>query len=269
MKILVIGSSGRIGTEIKKQFEGYELICPHRDVYSEWHKKTKLNEISDFIQLNQVDAVFICSGVMDSNSCEMQLNDVNFHLPGNIIEATRPNSTRIVTFGTIMEIIAPNCNKYVKSKQRLQDFISRELEPERILSLKIHTVFGGGPPNPYMFLGQILDSLVKGVVFKMSAGTQLREYHHVEDVVVALKHLFECEVSGEQYISKGNPVQLKELAEYVFTFFDKQAMLRVGAIAHNSADNFEKVVSENVLLKSIPFRDARSAVAQYLKVYVN
>ena len=36
------------------------------------------------------------------------------------------------------------------------------------------------------------------------AGTQLREYHHVEDVVVALKHLFECEVAGEQYISKGN-----------------------------------------------------------------
>ena len=190
MNFLVIGASGRIGTEIVKQFNEHNAICPKREVYKFWHKTNKASDIRNYLDQNRVKAIFICSGVMDPEKNREEIFNVNYNLPKNIIESTAGSKIRIITFGTIMELVAPGLNQYVESKEKLQKYINSSESKDRVLSLKIHTIYGGKEPNRFMFLGQVLEALKTNQEFKMTSGNQLREYHHVEDLVKAIKHLF-------------------------------------------------------------------------------
>ena len=268
MRILLIGSSGRIGSQILKEFQDHEIISPERKVYSEWHNIEQIKNIQRYVEVNNIESIFVCSGIMNSSENERTILDVNFFLPANIIEATRSQRTRIIMFGTVMEDIAPDCNEYVRSKQRLQEFINREIQNERFLSLKIHTIYGGSRPNEYMFLGQILKSLKNQVVFNMSSGSQLREYHHVEDLVLAIKQLFINNISGIQHLSVGNPIKLKDLATYIFEYFGARSNLKIGSIPHNNLDNFSNILPSNSLIEEVRFRDPYEGITQYLEKYL-
>ena len=81
MKILIIGSSGRIGTEILEQFKEYEIVAPKRDIYLNWNQTNQLKSIQNFIDENNISSIFICSGIMDSSKDEKIIYDVNFFLP--------------------------------------------------------------------------------------------------------------------------------------------------------------------------------------------
>ncbi|MDA8957341.1 NAD-dependent epimerase/dehydratase family protein [Gammaproteobacteria bacterium] len=268
MRILLIGSSGRIGNQILKQFQEYEIICPSRETYSSWHQVEQLENIKNYIKANNIGSIFICSGIMNASESERLIFDVNFSLPANIINATRDFGSKIITFGTVMEVIAPDSNIYVRSKQKLQKFINNEEHNNRILSLKIHTIYGGGPPNEYMFLGQILKSLKNKANFSMSSGEQLREYHHVEDLVKAIKHLFVNNAHGNQHISVGSPTKLKDLATFIFKHFNALSSLKIGAISDNNLDNFEKILPANPLLEKISFRSPYQATVMHLENYL-
>ena len=268
MKILIIGSSGRIGTEILEQFKEYEIVAPKRDIYLNWNQTNQLKSIQNFIDENNISSIFICSGIMDSSKDEKIIYDVNFFLPRNIIEATRTLRTRIITFGTVMESVAPECNQYVRSKQKLQNFIDNENDNTRILSLKIHTIYGGCEPNEYMFLGQMLKSLKYKTTFNMSSGNQLREYHHVQDLVLAIKHLYENNIFGNQYMSSGKPIKLKDIAKFVFEYFEQISNLNIGSISHNELDNFEKTLPANSHIPNNSFREPCRGIVKYLENFL-
>mgnify|MGYP001180119159 CR=1 FL=1 len=266
MRILIIGSNGRIGSEIKKQFQEYEILTPPRSVYHAWHSEKKISEIEKYFETNKnINGIFICSGIMNSSKDPSEINKVNYLLPKNIIKSVKSKYTKIVLFGTVMELIAAGSTEYVKSKQRLQDFLNQECKHKKILSLKIHTVYGGLPPNNYMFLGQILESIKSLKNFKMSSGNQLREYHHVEDLVYAIKHLYKKDVYGIVDISTGQSIRLKDLATSIFTYFGKHNLLKLGAIKDNNLENYSYTLPRHSLTKNLKFRDAKNGIIEYLK----
>ena len=137
-----------------------------------------------------IPAIPECTGEELTDNLIKQIKpfNVNFHLPKNIILSNKNTNNLIVTFGTIMEDLSPDANNYTSSKNQLTQFIKTS-KIQNILSLKIHTLYGGDKPNAYMFLGQMLNSINKNEDFKMSSGKQIREYHHVDDESKAIKLL--------------------------------------------------------------------------------
>jgi nucleoside-diphosphate-sugar epimerase len=95
-----------------------------------------------------------------------------------------------------------------------------------------------------MFLGQMISALRAGRPFAMSAGTQLREYHHVADVAQAASRLLSLAPWPEEPVlalSTGRPVRLADLAMAVFTRMQRQTDLQIGALPSPQAENFERI----------------------------
>jgi nucleoside-diphosphate-sugar epimerase len=175
---------------------------------------------------------------------------------------------RTVTFGTIMERLAgdTSANAYVASKVQLGNFVAGfsagQVSP---LHIRIHTLYGGGPPDDFMFLGQMLHALVSGSGFSMSPGVQLREYHHIDDEIIAISRLVEAGNCGVMDLNHGAPVRLKELASHVFEQFDRRELLNIGALPGPAADNYETLFERTPLLKGLVFRDTLPAIVEYLR----
>ena len=115
-----------------------------------------------------------------------------------------------------------------------------------------------------MFLGGIFEALITNNEFRMSEGNQLREYHHVEDLVNAVITLETAGVTGEVTISSEAPITLAELASSIFQYFDSNDLLKVGAWETSSNE------VRNVELKRLPvlaectFRDPIEVIGPLL-----
>ena len=122
------------------------------------------------------------SGLLDPNRNYEDLLRINYHLPKNIIDGVRYLGMRVVTFGTVLERSLRPKNNYVTSKLALSNYIEAlDATYQTTSHLQLHTLFGKGQPNRFMFLGQILSALKKNKPFFMISERQLREYHHYDD----------------------------------------------------------------------------------------
>jgi nucleoside-diphosphate-sugar epimerase len=108
------------------------------------------------------------------------------------------------------------------------------------MHLRGHTFYGGAPA-PHLFLGQMYESLREGSPLRMSAGRQLREYAHVEDVATSIVALLGRDWARPETIdlSTGEPVRLSDLARAVFRAFDREELLQVGALPTPAGENLD------------------------------
>lgn len=132
------------------------------------------------------------------------------------------------------------------------------------MHIRFHTVFGATTPQPHMFLGQILTSLLSGDDFRMSSGTQFREYQHVDDVVAAIGIVTSNRGSASATISHGNPIQLGELAHSIFESFDRLESLKVGSLPDQVPDVTAPLGGKTPELADMEFRDTIPAVVSYI-----
>jgi len=128
----------------------------------------------------------------------------------------------------------------------------------------MHTWYGGENVSPSMFLGQVVDALMRNQPFKMSAGNQLREYHHIEDDVLAISEVINSGASGKIDISHGQPVTLRLLAETIFRSLGKLELLEIGALASSSFENNSYVFDRNLLYNSVNFRSTLENVPKWI-----
>ncbi|WGS19156.1 MULTISPECIES: NAD-dependent epimerase/dehydratase family protein [unclassified Bradyrhizobium] len=107
-------------------------------------------------------------------------------------------------------------NLYVASKVRLGDFIEDfSARWGRVIHIRMHTLYGGGPPSGHIFLGQMRDAIARKAQFEISHGTQLREYHHVADDVSAIIHLLQSDINGAFDLNHGQPIRLCDCHSYL------------------------------------------------------
>jgi nucleoside-diphosphate-sugar epimerase len=179
------------------------------------------------------DIVF-ASGLTDLARGATALDEANAAAPLRLIKATREWPTvRYLTIGTALEHVPAiaESNPYVASKRRLATGITDLLPVSRRLHVRLHTVYGGRPA-PHMFLGQIAKALSDGSIFRMSDGTQWREYHHADDIAGSLTRLLAgtWDFPAGFTLNSGQPLQLRTVAEAAFAHFSTLDRLHVGAL---------------------------------------
>jgi nucleoside-diphosphate-sugar epimerase len=154
-------------------------------------------------------------------------------------------------------------NPYLNSKREASELFE-ETDFQNYIHLQMHTLYGGENISPSTFLGQVADALMRNQPFKMSAGNQLREYHHLEDDVAAISEVINSGASGKIEISHGQPVTLRLLAETIFRSIGKLELLEVGMLASNSFENNSYVFDRNLLYNSVNFRSALENVPKWI-----
>jgi nucleoside-diphosphate-sugar epimerase len=265
--MFVIGGRGRLGQAIARQY-GADAVCVERAVYQDWAEPGAQAAIDAFFAplAGTGATVFVTSGLLDPRLAPEDIWKVNVTLPCNIIDAGCRHGVRVTTFGTVMEALLADHNPYVRSKVALGQYVARKAADGAAVShVRVHTLYGGGEPSPFMFLGQALGALRQASPFKMTLGKQLREYHHVDDDAHAIRLLDDAGVAGVLDLSHGAPVSLANLAQAVFDAFGAAGQLQVGAIPEPRDENYDTVFTRHPLLAQATFRDTLPAVVAYLE----
>ncbi|QHG63825.1 NAD-dependent epimerase/dehydratase family protein [Pseudomonas putida] len=266
----VIGSRGRLGQAICNRYAPADVVQLERGAYAGWCAADARAHIEAYFapRVQPGDVVFVCSGLLDPALGREALEAVNLDLPRNLIEALVPMGVQVVTFGTVMEEIL-TANPYVDSKRRLGDYVAEQHRlGAPVTHVRIHTLYGGGEPSPFMFLGLIAKALRSDARFAMTSGRQLREYHHVDDDAAAIYQLVDKRVHGVLALSHGRPVTLAALAQSVFAAADKPDLLGLGELADPPQENFEHIFSQPQVLADCIFRDTLAGVNDYMKALV-
>lgn len=266
----VLGSRGRLGRAIASSFNAEQVTALERAVYSEWSRNGASDDISRFFDSAAANnsVVYVAAGIIDPKALAEDHESINFRLPRNVIEGVTRAGLRVVTFGTVMEAIAGQnlANPYFASKAKLGEFVAEFSEVSTaVLHVRIHTLYGGGLPDRFMFLGQIFNAIINQDQFNMSSGTQLREYHHVDDDVAAIAVLLQAGAAGVVNLSHGDAITLRELAIYIFDEFGSSDLLNVGALPSPISDNYERIFEKEHMLKNAIFRDTLPSVTKYLQ----
>lgn len=274
----VLGARGRLGSAIVDFSSKNQLIALNRAIYSDWGSNHAADSVSRYFEPFQTQnndepqVIYVTSGLLDPALSREDHEIVNYILAKNVIEGATRVGFQVITFGTVMEQILGinSTNPYVASKAKLgcfvEDYASRH---PLALHVQLHTLYGVGLPSPFMFVGQLLDSLIKKDYFKMTPGAQLREYHHIHDEVQAIFAIAKANISGIIALSHGEPVSLKQLASCVFEHFYCANLLQLGALPEPPRENFDVIFRRPDVLDEVSFRDTLPSLVIYIHECMN
>ena len=268
----VLGAHGRLGSAIVASTELGQTIALDRSIYSHWACEGAADDVARYFEKSAspeaAGYVFVAAGITDPNRSPEEHHSVNYLLARNVVEGAQKCGLRVVTFGSVMEAIAGEGseNSYFASKVRLGNFVKEySAKHGNALHVRIHTLFGGGLPENFMFLGQMRNAIARGARFDMSDGLQLREYHHVDDETKAIAKFIQLNACGVIELSHGSSFRLRDLAIYVFKAFNCPDKLNIGAMPTPRHENFDFVFPRSPLLGEFQFRDTFPAVVEYLQ----
>jgi dTDP-4-dehydrorhamnose reductase len=266
---LVLGSRGRLGQSLLASIGADAARALDRSTYSDWWAADSEDRIAAFLEAASPTpgTVYVACGVIDPAASPEVHERVNMQLPRNVISGASKAGWRAVTFGTVMETMQPEhaASSYIASKIRLGRFVSELGSNPLPIHVRMHTHYGGKPPPPFMFLGEMLDSLSRRSPFRMSSGHQLREYHFVDDDTRAIRMTVASGLHGPVEISHGEPIRLRDLARQVFDAFGCPELLRVGALPMPAHENMERTFERTPMLKDMAFRRTVPSVIDYLR----
>lgn len=268
--IFILGARGRLGEAIHASQDPTRVEAPNHAVYSDWWQAGGSDDAARYFASKGADEtsiVYVATGIIDPGRPQEEHERVNFALARHVIEGAAKNGARTITFGTVMEKVVDDkgLNPYFSSKTKLGRFVEDFCATSSLaLHIRLHTLFGGRAPDPFMFLGQMQRAIESNSEFRMTPGMQLREYHHIDDEVAAIFRLASSQAGGSVELSHGIPVMLKDLATYIFAAQDRIDLLRIGALSGPINDNYKFLFERTPALKDLHFRDTLPAVADYL-----
>jgi nucleoside-diphosphate-sugar epimerase len=184
--------------------------------------------------------VYNCAGITDPSIDQNEINLVNFELPIFLSEQSNKLDFRLVSFGTVMELLPKYSvsNRYLESKLRFYKRLISDVNwLNRNIHIQLHTLYGGSQIHRHMFLGQIFHSISSKEMFNMSGGEQIREYHHIEDDAQAIKQLTSKTGGKLIDISHGQPERLKDIAIFLFNHFNSRELLNISTRIADKNDN--------------------------------
>lgn len=264
---LIIGGSSRIAQRYVAANPQEHFVVSHRQDVESWLSDSDGSGFERFVESLPIAPknVHLFAAVTDPRSNPEVVNAINVDLPATVLDVARSGGFAVTTYGTALEDLGPSANPYVESKRAVARLVDDAVNSGvDALHVRFHTVYGAELPQPHMFLGQILDALVADKPFDMSSGEQLREYHHVDDLVEALNLLSVTRPSRSVTISHGMPVELRVLAESIFSSFDRTNLLNIGAIASSPIEVFEASEIPALEFSSVSFREPIAGVVDYM-----
>jgi nucleoside-diphosphate-sugar epimerase len=260
---VVLGENGEIARGLAKHLTSSQLIVVPRREFLPWLDSSSirlLRFLEEIVTLstNPIN-IHVSVGVTNPASDSEVLDKINVELPNRIIASSKDLPVRIITYGTVHEYSKIQ-NPYIHSKRQLWKSIENFDDSYSVLHLRLNTIYSDLAPKEHMFLGQLLMSLRRAEEFHMSSGNQIRQFHHIEDLVAVVDDILGnpmesrfFDVCGQEYLT------LRTVAEGVLSHFGMDHLLRLGSMPENSSEVFQPPNLRNSVKESL-FRPAISGL---------
>jgi nucleoside-diphosphate-sugar epimerase len=108
---------------------------------------------------------------------------------------------------------------------------------ERFAETRLSAAWGrifhlyGPDEHPDRLVPSVIGALLDGRPALCTAGTQVRDFLHVEDVAAAFVNLLDSPVCGPVNIASGAPVSVAEVVTKIGRYLDRESMIQLGARA--------------------------------------
>jgi nucleoside-diphosphate-sugar epimerase len=244
----------------------------------------------DFAALLSFDAIIYCAaaGVQSSAMTDtLLIYQINAFLPIQIINYLNDNSFSGVwiSFGSYFEIgnnndvrlfseveVASSTlsvpNHYCLSKRLLTRFVSGDLHKINAYHLILPTIYGARE-NSIRIIPYIVGALREGRKLQLSAGIQVRQYLHCQDVVTLVALLLRGGyTTGIYNIANEKPIRIADLVQHIFSTFNQDSQLYLGTL--NTRDESMKylALSTEKIAKQIldwnPVFNIQKGIKEYL-----
>lgn len=251
MNILVLGSTGYLGTRVVKKLlrEGHRAICLKRgtssveDLRQQGVLESEIWDISDLKRhLDegiQIECMIQCAVCYEKKDVVLQeIFEANYAVPLKVImECINFGIEKILTIDTAL----PNdFNMYTKTKSQLAEmlkwyaqYIKSYNRKVYIRNILLENYYGEQEPNE-RFIPMVIRKLRENQPIDLTEGNQRRDFIYIEDVVNAIVFLAIDKELWDEYtnipLGTGEGPHIKEVVEYMKDIIGSSSRLNFGAI---------------------------------------
>jgi len=136
--------------------------------------------------------------------------------------------------------------------------------------LRLFNFFGEGMPGNF-FIPQLISSLKKKSVFKMTKGKQVRDFLYIDDVVKALLLAAKKKKSVNETfnVCSGKGIMLKKLVKEFSKYIDSKCKIEYGSLPYRKNEIYEMKGNNKKIKKLLGFRPEYSLSKAIKKVATN
>ncbi|MCR4327263.1 MAG: SDR family oxidoreductase [Nanoarchaeota archaeon] len=237
MKIVIFGSSGFLGTKLKKLFlkEGHDVIGTDLNGKDNFKiDATKIKDVEKIILQNKPDLVIDTIALTNSVECEKNPEKaklLNYQTAKNILDSVKKINVPMFFIsssyvfdgekGNYSEKDPPNpTNVYGKTKRMAEKGI---LEYEKGIVLRVDILYGfNGKEKP----NGAFDMILSNNEIKLREPNQLRQPLFIEDVPKAILHLFRKKEKGIFHLAETEKVTIYEFLKSLEKVIRKESKIK-------------------------------------------
>ena len=246
----------------------FKVIKLNNDTAHSWSESADSRLIHSFIVENNIvnSTIINCAGMINPKSSFKELLNANHRLPKNILEAASRNNVRFINIGTVMEDsrVFQVTNPYIESKRVFLEEVVDANQDKSFLHLQCHTLYSDLTYHPTMFLGQMIESIRTDEMFYTSAGYQIREYHHADDLAKIIVMLVTTSELGIQQINSGQSIRQKTLSRSIFSQFGKLSLLQINPLDSPAGENYDFFWPRHSFVAEDSFRKPVSGIIEMI-----
>ena len=276
--ILLIGSNGNLGSEIKKCFEstGYNVFVTSRNT-------------------NAVEAIFFDGSqqieLPKNLKIDLVINAANeYHFHPKFEEIKSMNkailgvaqkiflsdiSCPLVFFSSYLQYLPTDLqpwSDYTEIKSKASEFFKEYGKDRNVTTLELTLYDNYGGKRKDKFFDLVLDSINNKKVFKATNGHTVVNLTHVSDIVKNLKSFIENNVLASDKkidfsysIRSGETFSLRNLVNYIEEVSNKRVLIEWGSLSYRTKEIFQFYDTKPVLPGFSQVQSVRSYIQSALR----
>lgn len=246
MKIVVLGSTGYLGSKLVKRFveNGHEVLClklptASLDNLSDILERIQLCDIADYRQIvcqKQYQCLIntACRYPRDITD-DIEMFGANLFVPLDIFLCSlRSGVKRYFTIGTGLP---SDFNAYAMSKKKLTEIMQwygshSPFGKIEICNIALENFYGSDEPKN-RFIPGLIEKLKKNESVDLTTGEQIRDFICIDDVVNGIAKLLEYPQLPEYMdfpLGTGEGIEVRKMVEYLRDLIGSKSDLKFGAV---------------------------------------
>lgn len=295
MKVFLTGATGFIGSHVARLLvdDGHEVYALIRET------STNLRRISDIMPSLRV----VQGDLFQPSNLDAQLErirpDLCIHLawyavPGEYLGAQENISLLAASIHLASRLAKLSCKKYLaagtcfeydtnlgylsedSSTKPSSLYAASKLALYQVVEQLSHTssfkfawlrlFYQYGPSeSERRLIPSVILSLLRGDEARVTAGEQIRDYLHVEDVASAVYAVAKSDIDGVVNIGSGIPVSVRDIVTMIGDICGRHELISLGTVPHSVSDPMFVCANNTKLLKGtswVPRFDLRAGLRQ-------
>jgi nucleoside-diphosphate-sugar epimerase len=230
-KVAVLGGSSFLAKHLAQKLDTHDISNYGREGPRCFDYPKVIPGVSELVDCDAI-VLTAAAGVQAGGGEEVY--GINTFFPIRLVQQLESEKFKgtLITFGSYFEIgdcphdrmlteaqlvhsDYPAANAYVVSKRLLTRFWSSYNGSLRWFHLVLPSLYGKGE-NPARIISYLINSLREGTKLRVSEGTQVRQYLHVNDVISFVRMILNSEIRAGIYnLAPANSISIAELRSKV------------------------------------------------------